>query len=162
MNPNWGWKTKMDTQRCWTDCNRSPCFTSQRVTVPSAVAAQTLAKPAQHKQDKLPETPRPCMQCEEIWLMLLLSASMKILLGYVLDKASLTRGEGFLFDYLMLYKKVSLVFPPIQAIRSQYPFVLDIWERCHEAKFPFCNTHCGTDSRLWPSPWILDFHWQAA
>ena len=49
----------------------------------------------------------PRMQREEIRLILLLSASMKILLGYVLDEDSLTRGEGFLFEYLMLYKKVS-------------------------------------------------------
>ena len=35
---------------------------------------------------------------------------MKILLGYVLNEDSLTHGEGFLFEYLMLYKKVSFFF----------------------------------------------------
>src|SRR5882762_9133267 len=74
----------------------------------SAVAVQISVKSAQQKkQGKLTEMPMPCMQHEEIRLMLLLSASMKILLGYVLDEDSLTHGEGFLFEYLMLYKVVS-------------------------------------------------------
>jgi len=132
----------------------------EQATLTSAVAAQMSAEPTQRKkQEKLPEMPKPRMQHEEIRLILLLLALMKILLGYVLDEASLTCGEGFLFEYLMLYKKVSLFSPSIQVIRSQYPFVLDIQERCHEAEFPFCNTHCGTDSRLWSSPRILDIHW---
>ena len=32
----------------------------------SAVAVQTMMKPAQRKQDKLPGMPKPCMQQEEI------------------------------------------------------------------------------------------------